>query len=36
MRETMLEDVLRGGFSELGLEPDSRAAERYRIYYENL
>ena len=32
----MLEDILRGGFSELGLELDGRAAERYRIYYENL
>ena len=36
MRETMLEDILRSGFFELGLELDGRAAERYRIYYENL
>ena len=36
MRETMLEEILRGGFSELGLELDARAAEHYRIYYENL
>ena len=32
----MLEEILRGGFAELGLEPDVRAEERYRIYYENL
>ena len=32
----MLEEILRSGFSELGLELDGRAAERYRIYYENL
>ena len=36
MRETMLEEILRGGFAELGLEPDVRAEERYRIYYENI
>ena len=36
MRETMLEEILRSGFSELGLELDGRAVERYRIYYENL
>ena len=36
MRETMLEEILRSGFFELGLELDGRAAERYRIYYENL
>lgn len=36
MRETMLEEILCGGFAELGLEPDVRAEERYRIYYENL
>ena len=32
----MLEEILRSGFSELALELDGRAAERYRIYYENL
>ena len=32
----MLEEILRSGFFELGLELDGRAAERYRIYYENL
>lgn len=31
-----LEDTLSSGFAALGITPDSRAAERYRIYFEHL
>ena len=32
----MLEEILSEGFRTLGLEPDAKAAERYRIYYDTL
>ena len=32
----MLEELLKDGFSQMGLSPDGKALERYRIYYENL
>ena len=32
----MLEQTLTQGFAALGLRPDARAAERYRVYYEAL
>lgn len=31
-----MEDILSRGFAKLGIAPDERAAERYRIYYEYL
>lgn len=31
-----MEEILSRGFAQLGIAPDERAAERYRIYYEYL
>ena len=32
----MLEQLLKSGFDEMGIEYDARTLERYRIYFENL
>ena len=32
----MLEDILKEGFSQMGISADEKALERYRIYYEYL
>ena len=32
----MLEQLLKSGFEEMGIEYDARTLERYRIYFENL
>ena len=31
-----MEDILRSGFAELGIEPDGKAFERYNTYFEYL